>query len=164
LDGVSEVTEVTDGAPAVAERIFNWTQVRHGWASFELTSGDSAPYRATVGDSTDVFRILLRSARLVLETGAHREFSFDNEPGEIRWTLERRGDSLSIRVAMHSEWGRGVGEDRWVAEAIDPRIFAADVLSSTVELISGQGADGFRSSWPSYPVPDAEIQALKRIL
>ncbi|MFJ8364448.1 hypothetical protein [Streptomyces sp. NPDC093984] len=158
------MTEMTEEGLSVARHIFNWMQVQYGWASFELLREGSPPYRATVSDSTDVFRVLLEGARLVLDTGARQEFSFDNEPGEIRWTLEPHGDSLNLRVAMHSEWGRGLGEERWAAEEIDPRVFASDVLSSTVELISGLGVEGFRRSWPSYPYPVAEVEALKEIL
>lgn len=60
-----------------------------GWAHCKLSIGD-AIYEATgVSDTTDPLGDLLRAA-LVIVTGAPRaELSFDGEPVETRWVLER---------------------------------------------------------------------------
>lgn len=144
----------------MGQHIFRWRAVKHGWASYELVGEDGVPYRATVGDSGDVFKDLLVAVRKILLEHTHQTFSFDNEPGEVRWTLEPDGSSVKVRVALHSTWGKGPGEERWSGTCIS-RALAMDVLSSTVALFEELGSDGFRESWPSYPYPEVEVEAVK---
>ncbi|WP_044886492.1 MULTISPECIES: hypothetical protein [Frankia] len=148
----------------MTQRIFTWTKVIHGWASFELASEGVAAYRTTVGDSTDVFRVLLVSILGVLNGEERQECSFDNEPGEIRLVLESSQPLLNIRIERHDEWGKGAGKVQWSARNIDARAFAADVLMSTVDLMEKAGVKHFQELWPAYPYPQAEVDQVKRVL
>ena len=144
--------------------IFRWTAVRHGWVSFELHKAGGPPYRATVGDSTDVFKILIDAVSKLLGEGSSQIVSFDNEPGELRWELVPQGGCVSIRVALHSTWGEGGGEDRWTDPCVDARTLALDIVSSMEELRTSMGDEEFRKNWLAYPFPETEMESLMALI
>lgn len=133
-----------------------------GWARCELRIGEAA---ATVTASylRDALGDLARNTLRTAEGEAHTRFSFDEEPGEFRWLLDRAGDELRVRILeFPSTWSQAPDESGTLRlDAHCPvDAFVRAVVDALERVLAEWGADGYRAQWLEHAFP---LQALTQL-
>ncbi|GAB1641440.1 hypothetical protein KRMM14A1259_18630 [Krasilnikovia sp. MM14-A1259] len=143
---------------------FRWTKVAHGWISFALDGG-SGQYRCTVSDASDVMAELLLAVARIVRGSLEEQVSFDHEPTEIRWTLRRATEKVSVSIESFERWGSNSGGHlKWLGNWSSTSDFGQEFLVATESFLQDVGPDGYSSGWPSYSTPDHAIGDLKTSL
>lgn len=140
---------------------FRWVKVAHGWMSFALDGG-SGQYRCTVSDASDVIAELLLAVGRVVRGSVEERVSFDHEPAEIRWTLRRDDENVSVSVESFERWGSASGGNlEWQGSWSNASFLGQKFLVATESFLRDVGSDRYSSEWPSYAMPDDAIAELR---
>jgi hypothetical protein len=152
---------MTSGAELNEEPAFRWVKVAHGWISFALDGG-SGQYRCTVSDASDVVSELMLAVARVVRGSLEERVSFDHEPAEIRWTLRRVGEKISVSVESFERWGSASGGYlEWQGNWSNASSLGRKFLGATESFLRDVGSEGYSSGWPSYAVPDDAVGELR---
>jgi hypothetical protein len=120
-----------------------------GWIEAGITDGVSqlsmVPSYLSDGpaDLADAVIILLQGAQ-------HATCSWQDEPGQYRWLLERQGDELEIKILRFEEtFSRKLDEqgERLFSTRCTLARFAVQVHGQLQRLLVGEGAEACLSTW-----------------
>lgn len=136
-----------------------------GWSECRLTIGDKS-VQVTASYLSDALESLC-TAVLAIANGKEREHAtFDEEPGEYRWLLERQdADNVRIRILQFEDlWSRRLpdesGETIFDAVCTVTELVQA-VVSALEYLHTTYGKKGYRKMWISHPFPSKLFAKLK---
>jgi len=138
-----------------------------GWAECHIADEISA---CTVSASylSDALRYLVLAATAVLSGFRSATFSFELEPGEIRWLVSSpRINEIEITIVQF----RDLYADQLVAEGTTlfktkcrPRVFAEAVNHAASLILREVGEDGYAKQWNMAPFPSLQLRELARLL
>jgi hypothetical protein len=138
-----------------------------GWADARIS--DQSSYRdMAVSYLSDSLGDMARAALQLLRGAREVSFSFQDEPGEHRWTLSRgEADSLRIRIL-------------WFEDTFSPRAqehgtevfecdcavldFVGQVSSVLQTLLQDEGIEGYRRRWQNHEFPLHTLTEIQRLL
>lgn len=133
----------------------NFRLTGSGWAAGDIRAGvESTPFTASY--LSDALGNLVAAAADLQEGAAAARFSFDEEPGEYRWLLEREGDSLIVQILAFDElWGHKPDQaGRLLFRAqVKPLDFCLAVKQVADQLLELHGLDGYFDRWVEAPFP-----------
>jgi hypothetical protein len=140
----------------------------NGWADCSVSTPDGVFEIGSFGDCTDAFGDLLRAALLIATGATTASVSFDGEPMEWRWIIERRlFDDLLVKVATlpdiyaHSPDAEG---DLVFSTECSPDDFAKAVAEAAQGLLDEVGLVGFANRWRLTGFPTRALRALQTAL
>lgn len=140
-----------------------------GWAEARIS--DNSKHRAMVasylsdalGDMACAALQLLRGAREV-------QFSFQDEPGEHRWILNRgEEDSLHIRIL----WFRETFTGHLLRGPLGTEVFTSDCgvldfvgqVSHVLQgILTDEGIDGYKRRWKKHDFPVETFAQIQKLL
>ncbi len=138
-----------------------------GWASCDIEiDGQHAHVSASyLSDALDEL------CRAVVEqlSGEHESrASFDEEPGEYRWHLQRvDADQMRVRILEFPElWGGKADDEGTVVfdATCRRRTFAGALLSELQRLLHEYGEAGYKERWDQHDFPSRRLGQLKELL
>ena len=127
-----------------------------GWCRCTVTLGE---LQAVITGSylCDCLAGLAAAAVEMAEGATSSRFSFDEEPGEYRWIVERDGDRLRLRIIEFEElWGNQ--DDAAGKVLIDSRCsvieFSVAVRDTLDRVLAKHGAAGYKEKWVEHEFPE----------
>ncbi len=146
-----------------------------GWADCRLEIGLSVLEMKGVSYCTDALGDLVRVAALIAAGHHAGTLSFDGEPREWRWILERHWSDdlkgvepgLRIRIFGFPDIYRHAPESEGHLEfeaVCGPDSFALAVERMAESLWDALGADGYAEVWGAAPFPERALAGLKAVL
>ncbi|QCB94996.1 hypothetical protein [Cellulomonas shaoxiangyii] len=137
---------------------FSWVRVEAGSITFRVERGGVAK-NFNVADSSDVPTVVLGAVTALLEGASEQSLSLDQEPGEYRWKIVRRHDSVGMSIHFFDSWAQETPPElRWQGDDIGLERFASRVVESTAAFLTDP-ATRFEKEWFAYPPP---VTALAR--
>jgi hypothetical protein len=138
-----------------------------GWAECTLEI-DGVGVTVTASYLSDALDELCRAVVSVLAGDREATASFDEEPGEYRWRLERVGaERVRVRILEFEElWSQApdrAGKLVFEAEC-RLRTLGGALLSELQRLEKTYGAAGYKERWVEHPFPARRIAQLKELL
>lgn len=138
-----------------------------GWADARISDGSSSR-EMEVSYLSDALGDMAQGALQMLRGAREVSFSFQDEPGEHRWTLIRgEEDSLRIRIF----WSKEAFNHRFPRHATE--VFSCDCavldfvgqVSYVLQtLLLEEGLDGYRRRWLSHEFPLGVFNEIQRRL
>lgn len=142
---------------------FSFRLTGSGWAEARIAD-DASFVKMTVSYLTDALGDLLTAlAALKRGDSETEQFSWDGEPEEYRWRLDRDGDDVVVTILwffdiyrpQHDQAGRLVFTTRQpLAELV--RVVSAGAS----QLLDEVGEEGYRERWVEHPFPTAALAEL----
>ena len=149
--------------------------IGHGWAKCSLHFGGQ-PYEMNgVSYCTDALGDIVRVAVLMV-TGHHAgRLSFDAEPMEWRWVLNRHWqddanlsrEGLRLRILTFQDIYAEQPDDQGAPEfeaICEPEEFARAVVWAASKVWEEVGAEVYAKTWRGIPFPSRALAALKAAL
>jgi len=140
----------------------------NGWADCSVSTPEGDFEMGSFGDCSDAFGDLLRAGLLIATGATSASVSFDGEPMEWRWIIERRlFNPLLVKVATfpdiypHAPDAEG---DLLFSTECSPDDFAKAVAEAAQGLLEEVGLDGFASRWRLTGFPLRALRALQSAL
>jgi hypothetical protein len=143
---------------------------------YRLTTSGNAEATITYGTNqatlyvsylSDALRDLTAAVSALLEGGKASRCFWLAEPGEYRWSLTRRGNTVWIRVVGFREWEQDrppKDRGRVLFKAHCPLAeFAAAVLRELERLYTSVGPAGYKARWMAHAFPVAEYKQLRNL-
>jgi hypothetical protein len=138
-----------------------------GWAECDLTVRDTR-LTMTVSYTSDALRDLLDATIEMLRNSESATASFDEEPGEYRWCLERISDNkLNIKIRWFDDVASGKPDCEGKLlfdQSCGKRTFGSAIAAACGKLLSEIGIEDYRRKWLRYPFPENEYAKLTEIL
>lgn len=146
---------------------FKYRLTGSGWAECELRIGQHA-VTATASYLSDPLPAMLKGLCSILEGWNSAQWSFEEEPGQFRWLVERHpGDRLRCRVyAMAESFDHrpnDAGELLFDAEA-DFAEFMRAVCSGVIEVLRTYGERQYAERWARYPFPTTDLRRFEGLV
>ncbi len=139
-----------------------------GWADCRVLTTHGVFEINGFGDCTDAFGDLLRAALLIATGATNASLSFDGEPLEWRWTIERRPfEPLLVKVATFADiYAHAPDADGDILFSVQcsPDAFSMAVADGAQRLLDEFGLDGFASRWQLTGFPLRGLRALQAAL
>jgi hypothetical protein len=138
-----------------------------GWAECTVSFGELS-YVGSASYLTDALGNLVRAAVAVLSGFSALSFSFQLEPGEVRWVLASpRLNELDLSIfefpdiyaALPESNGKEVLRARLV-----PETFAVAVYEAACRVLSVEGESGYFKKWVEHPFPSHQVEELRGLL
>ena len=138
--------------------------IEAGWVDWHVGLGEST---ATISASylSDSIGDMVASVASLLRGAADSQVAFAEEPGEYRWSFERRGDRVRILITASPGLiaDPAQGEAIVLDEQCRLRTFAGQLVAELERLASEFGPDGYEKRW-GYRVPTERIQDIRQLL
>ncbi|MFD5499153.1 hypothetical protein ACFWJS_05445 [Streptomyces sp. NPDC127061] len=146
---------------------FSWELSGSGWATCRIAD-TAAEQKDFISYCTDALADLLFGVTGLYGTSTVQRVSFDLEPAELRWRLQRRGADVYIAVYsfpdMSTSWDAPDREGALSWSSTQPRrVFGHVVMEAAQAVLSLHGEAGYRDKWHRYPFPIAALQDLRRL-
>lgn len=113
--------------------------------------------KVTASYLSDALRQFVEAINHILRGGNEAKFSFDEEPGEYRWILERKEkNALKVRIIEFAElWGgKDDSEGKVIYEVTCPTYeFGKALLVSLNGLLDEYGFAGYKEKWVNAEFP-----------
>lgn len=137
--------------------------LKSGWAECTVRVGGKSQ-ELTASYLSDALGNLVLAA-LAMLTGMHSvATSFDEEPGEYRWVLERvNGGDISLRVLEFGElWGnRPNSEGKLLIQTTcHPLVFGEAVHQAATSVLATHGEAGYKERWQEHEFPFTQLELL----
>lgn len=144
---------------------FSYRLTGTGWAQARIADQmTSAEIPASY--LTDAFGDLLSAAAALKRGDSDVErFSWDGEPAESRWILERVGDDVVVKILRFDDIFKPQHDDagRVVFETRQPLVeFVRAVTSAAAALLEEVGEDAYQEQWVEHAFPMAAFVELSR--
>lgn len=137
-----------------------------GWARCQIETENSS-VDITASYLSDALGNLANAVVALIKGESVARFSFDEEPGEYRWILERHGDSVRIRILEFGElWGDDLDENGKMLFDMTCRFdhFVVATCTMLKEIIQKYGPDGYKEKWVEHDFPISQLDAIKKFL
>jgi hypothetical protein len=138
-----------------------------GWASVRVSDATSS-LDMEASYLSDALGDMAMSALQLLRGVREASFSFQDEPGEHRWTLSRgEADLLHVRIF----WSKHNFNERFPGRATE--VFACDCavldfvgqVSYVLQtLLIDEGLEGYRGRWRNHDFPLGTFTEIQRLL
>lgn len=134
-----------------------------GWAECTLRVGDISR-ELSASYLSDALGNLVLAATGVLSGLQRVSTSFDEEPGEYRWVIERAtGVEISLKVlAFDQLWGNQPDSEGevLVQTTCHPLIFGEAVLKAASAVLAEHGESGSLEKWVEHEFPLCQLDLL----
>lgn len=133
-----------------------------GWSEAVLTIG-SASSQLSASYLGDALGDLVAAAALLPRAESTIRVSWDEEPGEFRWVLDRTDDQLTVRILWFDElWGSKPDEKGKLLLAVTCSLvaFQRAIAAAAHAVLNEWGGDGYREQWIEHEFP---MEALRRL-
>jgi hypothetical protein len=137
-----------------------------GWARCALRVADSF-VEVSASYLSDALGNLCRAVISLLEGEVVVRTSFDEEPGEYRWVMERTSETVRVRILEFGElWSNLPDESgRAIFDALCPLSeFALALVVTLSELWGEYGETRYRERWGEHDFPTSEMHRLGELL
>ncbi len=137
--------------------------LKSGWAECTVRVGDKSQ-ELTASYLSDALGNLVLAASAML-AGMHSvATSFDEEPGEYRWVLERvTGADISVQVLEFGElWGHKPNSEGKVLiqTTCHPLVFGQAVHKAATSVLATYGEAGYKERWQEHEFPFKQLELL----
>jgi hypothetical protein len=137
-----------------------------GWASVTVSHlGHTVEFKASY--LTDVMGELVAGAILALPCEDEVRFSWELEPGELRWILTPIDGQLRVQVLAFRDFLDHAddedGRDAFRCE-LPSRGFAQAVAVAAEQVLRELGFDGYRERWVEHDFPIDSLDELRDLL
>jgi hypothetical protein len=147
--------------------VISYQLAGHGWADCTVSINDA---RVTISASYISHALEDLAAAVVAAMRGHplAKATFDEEPGEYRWTLEQVVDGeVQVRILEFAQLrgGRPDSEGKvLLSEKCRLRTFAGALLSELQRIDREVGRKGYREKWVLADFPAARMEELEGLL
>lgn len=147
---------------------FTFTLLEHGWATAQVASTEKTE-PLSVSYLGDALGDLARSViRLFSATDQETvTCSWQEEPGEFRWIMQRFGESIRLQIRMFDDKAsrryNAEGELLFETQCSLLRM-ATQVQSQMYHVLMEFGEQGYLQRWIQYPFPLSAYQQLTRLI
>ena len=146
---------------------FRYELTGHGWADCRVEIGGQHA-EVVASYLTDALDDLCAAVAAVLRGDPAAGASWDGEPVEFRWRLDRAGtDRLRVRVLQLAD-GMARRPDDEAQVLLDAecrlRTFAGAVLSELQRIDREHGEAGYRRLWLQHAFPRRRLEQLQSLL
>ena len=134
---------------------FSFELTGHGWARATV-AGAHSTVELTASYLGDALGDLLRAVADVLDGASEAHFTWDEEPGEFRWSLLRRGGDIEVLVttfAFDEVWD---DDQTAFADVVAAEELALLVSSAARDTLSQWGERGYLGRW-GHPFPSESL-------
>ncbi|MET8094382.1 hypothetical protein [Micromonospora sp. NPDC005220] len=145
---------------AVAEMSLTWTLHNYGWVICRVAD-PRAEAEAVASYVTDAPEQLLTAVATIVLGAATARVEFQAEPTVYRWTFQRRGPDVEIRLlrVLTDRLPDEAGTLIWASS--QPVDALARVVVRAFDAVAAQhGAVGYEKAW-GRPFPERELTALR---
>jgi hypothetical protein len=137
--------------------------LKSGWAECTVRVG-STSQELTASYLSDALGNLILAAAAML-AGMHAvAMSFDEEPGEYRWVIERaNGTDVSLQVLEFGElWGNKPNSEGelLIQTTCHPLVFGEAVHKAASAVLAAHGAAGYKERWVEHDFPFKQLELL----
>lgn len=137
--------------------------LKSGWAECTVRVG-SASQELTASYLSDALGNLVLAATAML-AGMHSvATSFDEEPGEYRWVIERvDGTDISLQVLEFGDlWGNKPNAEGKVLiqTTCHPLVFGEAVHKAASAVLATHGVAGYKERWVEHEFPSKQLALL----
>jgi hypothetical protein len=137
--------------------------LNHGWAECTVQFGEVSQ-KITASYLSDALGNLVLSAAAIL-SGVHSvSNSFDEEPGEYRWVIERaKADDISIQLLAFNElWGNKSNSEGvlLLQTTCHSTLFAGAVHKAACTVLIRHGEAGYKDNWHEHEFPSRQLDLL----
>ena len=124
-----------------------------GWSEASLTLGDRE-VRLTASYISDALGDLLEAVRRLSEVAEVVRVSWEEEPGEYRWLLQREGSGVDIRILTFGDFEDHEADDMG-QEMIQGRVtldaLVRVVAAAARDVLETHGESGYKERWDQHP-------------
>jgi hypothetical protein len=151
-----------------SEVTFTYRLTGTGWADADIRIGDALAH-ASASYLGDALGELLDAVVAVVEGEVAARASWEEEPGEYRWALDRDDADVRVRVLDFRE-SRGIVEspdedgDVLLDQRCDLNDFATAVAGAARSVLDEYGAEGYREKWVEHDFPLESLTRLEALL
>jgi hypothetical protein len=134
-----------------------------GWATCSIDLNGKA-VKITGSYLSDCLGGLAAAAVQLLRGAASARCSFDEEPGEYRWIIDRTDGQVRLRILEFQElWGnRPDHEGKVLLDGqCDLATFVGAVRDALQRVVDEHGVDGYKHRWVEHEFPAAQLRALQ---
>jgi hypothetical protein len=135
-----------------------------GWACCKIETVDSTA-SVTASYLGDALGDFANAVVNLLQGDKSARFSFDEEPGEFRWILERQAESISIRILEFKHlWGNEPDEEGTILlNTSVPFIeFLRAVNKMLQSVLEKYGTHGYKKKWVEHDFPLAQFETIQK--
>jgi hypothetical protein len=133
---------------------FSYRLTGSGWAVAEL-SDEKSEARIPASYLCDALRDFVVAVAGVFSAES-AECLWEEEPGEVHWKFQRKGDRVTVEVLWNKEQATFDSED-------DLLHFGSQVTVALRKLLDDWDADGYSKKW-GYPFPAEAHRALEQAI
>ena len=133
---------------------FSYRLTGSGWAVAEL-SDEKSSARIPASYLCDALRDFVAAVEGVF-SAENAECLWEEEPGEVLWKFQRRGDRVTVAARWNKEKAMFDSED-------DLLHFGSQVTVALQKLLDEWGVDGYSKKW-GYPFPVEAHHGLERAI
>ncbi|MFE2334527.1 hypothetical protein [Streptomyces coelicoflavus] len=146
---------------------FSWELTGSGWARYRIADARSER-PDIVSYCTDALSDLLRAVASLYGAADAPRVSFDLEPAEVRWRLQRQGANVEITIYrfrdMSQSWNAPDDEGTRCWSSNQPRAALGHVVLEAAETVLRlHGEAGYREKWIQHDFPGAVLDDLRRL-
>lgn len=145
---------------------FTYNLVGLGWAEAELVD-DAASATITASYLTDALADLLETVAGLLTGAWEGRCSWEEEPGEYRWTFQQIGGRVDLRVLWFDDVYDEQPDERGriVFATQQPlHVLASAIADGAARVLAEYGQDGYRERWHLYPFPTGLLTGVQDLL
>ncbi|MFG1872576.1 hypothetical protein [Micromonospora arborensis] len=144
----------------MAEMSMTWTLHNHGWAVCQVAD-QQAEAKAVASYVTNGPEQLLAAVTNVVVGAPSAHAEFEAEPTAYRWTLQRRGPEVEIRLLEATSDRVLDHASRLIWSSSQPVDTLARVVVRAFDAVASRhGEDGYEATW-GRPFPRTEVNALR---
>ncbi|MBS0344528.1 MAG: hypothetical protein JSS56_28830, partial [Proteobacteria bacterium] len=138
-----------------------------GWSKCTIRT-DSSECVVTASYLSDALKSLVLGALGILSGFNSVSFSFDEEPGEYRWVIQRTdANEVQIQILSFEElWGNrpnSEGTPKWAFNC-QPAVFAVAVKAAAAAVLAEHGEAGYLEKWCQHHFPTRELDLLSDLV
>ena len=147
---------------------FTYKLLGSGWADARVFA-DGCGNQMIISYLTDAPGDMVRAviALFKMPEGGQVQFSWEDEPGEYRWTIERHGDTVAVKIVESQQNYSKLADDPWPlffqTECSLLRL-ATQVRGQMQQIVNEYGLDRYRGQWSTYPFPIDELEQLSKLI
>ena len=138
----------------------------HQWLEATLTDGEQSTTLIVSAVLYDAPGELLSAAIQVLESAPLVRIRWYEERGEYRWRLERRGESVNVRISLFTWANRGLTDEEGAlvfTSTCGVLRFARQVRAATQAVLDRYGREDYQQRW-RWEFPDRAHRRLGELI